>query len=358
MGIGTATVVFADDGLVGLNRLKRLVADHALAAGGPHPTIVQSWVAEACRAGRDDEDEAVAEFLDTIELPVRRWRVAVPIPELRLPDHLRDTLSVAGCDVLPDLPPDLEVDNFLEGFAADHEREELSGPVIVAEVEAREHRSAQAAAIDRVEAARAILSAASSGDHRGAPASVALCESGAWAFGGSLVFVTPWLRLPKDSVRQWADGWHEFSEAAANPQSLNEWQERCLSAARWLHRSRSSWWTAERIAASFFALEAMLLPGDFGRGKGRELAKRVTDRWRLRDRGEDEQTKWLKELYGRERTSAVHTGRRVDRDLDADTLEEIAHEALTWGIWHLSPSHRAPNSPCETLDHVFDQESH
>lgn len=359
MGLGSGEVVFVDDGLSALDHLKALVSGNALGSGGPHPTVVQGWAAQACREARGDVDGAVERFVARLDEPILSWRVLAPYDDIRLPDGY-ESLDVAGCEVRAGAPPDVDLQViFGSGSVMDDLATSYEGMVMVTEVRARDQSSAEVAAIDRFESARAILAAANGSALRSTPDALLVREDGAWGTSGGDSLLLPWPALnPRGSAHAWADGWHELAGAAGDPGKMAEWPRRVLAAIRWLHRSSQSWWTAERIAACFAALEALTLPDTIQGRRGKELARRITRLAVLSGHDADWQRAWLRDLYREERTAAIHIGAAVDRDLDADSLENLTRFVVRWGVRHLSPFHRAPNEPCATISEAFDRSAH
>ena len=124
-----------------------------------------------------------------------------------------------------------------------------------------------------------------------------------------------------------------------------------VNACRWLYRSRQSWWSSERIASRFFALEALILT-EGQRDKSRKLSARISNRWTLAGFTKEAMRTCLRDLYLGERTHAVHPGRDVRRDLDARRLGDLTRYLVWWGVWHLGQFHCAAG-PCATIDEVF-----
>lgn len=353
IGAGADPLVIDREAQKVVDRVTASIARHAL-AGGPHPDVVDRWITDACLTAREDGVETALDAFDAhLRSEPREWRVVAPCPEAGLPQG-HTVLQVSGCTIRPTIPEDLEL-----GDQAETAIRGLEGQVITTRVTARDQEAARALAYDQFDVAKAVLAAATGGKIRPRPNTLLINDQGGWWGGGKhRVLLLPWPQLnPPDSERAWDDGWHQLSEAGADPARRSEWAERVLNACRWLYRSRQSWWASERIAMCFFALEALILP-EGTTDKARRLSARISDRWTVAGFTKETMRTWLCGLHLDERTNAVHLGRDVRRDLDARRLEDLTAYLVRWGVWHLGDFHRRAGGGCQTVAEVFDGEAH
>lgn len=344
---GEGSLCFIDDSLELLMQLERTLADHALTAGGRAVEAAGSLVARACIQARAvGVDQAIANFWDEYNAEPVTWIVALENRDLI---QERD-LPIGLCRIVrehPDNLPRERVDDY------------LTPPLIITEVVAHDRKSAEVIASDRFDEARAILSLADAQPLRPSGGRGVTVSEGMEATYSGQERLYAWNIInPEESgLRPLHPGYHELSEAAAQPrEERTEWARRTLAAARWYHRSLTSRWYSEVVAAAMSALEVLLVgPGEASRPT---IAERATVRGVLPDMSQGGQERWLKRMYDT-RSGSLHGGSLMLDDLDADRLVDLTGHVCRWAVWHLNPFHRLQQASCETFDEVhFEPRAH
>jgi hypothetical protein len=95
------------------------------------------------------------------------------------------------------------------------------------------------------------------------------------------------------------------------------------------------------------ALECLFVENRRERYKGTLIAKRLSERFKLRELTAEQQIEWLKRLYAA-RNEAIHEGRDFVNDLEVDRLLDLTRVTVARLAWHLVPSHRPRGRSCAT----------
>jgi len=344
-GASGLTYMLEGDALPLLQSLQRRLPGSSRARSGISPDEARVLLFSACdEAAVGTIDEAATTFIAKLEAPMEEWVIAEPI-RVFLPIG---RVVVGRTTYSRDIP---------RSVASRRMREELLGgfepPIAFATVSARDPETAHVLARERFAESAAILDLATSPRRLGAEVtsrrrraggqSVAFRRPG-WIITVSLVDAHGHLRAP----------YRQLSRAAArNEAQQSDWERRMLAAARWLSRSSGGDWPADRLASLMVALECLFVSGRTEKGhKGALIAERFTQRFRLREKTDDEQTTWLATLYSA-RNDAVHEGRQFADDLEVDRLLESTQYVIRSMAMHLVPAHRPRGRSCRNFAEVM-----
>ena len=335
-------LLFRGQALDLLHSLSSSLAGSALARGGPSRKAMETLLVEACTIRATDGDDAALDFIEQrLGEPRGTWTIVEPILAL-VP---AENVPLGACHLFPALPKDFVWQEIDESV-----RNQISGPVAVVEVKARDLASAQVLAHDRIAEAHAILWLAS--HQRGSVGRQLVLQPGERVSisGGETALIAPARWDDEGRVHPTLSG---LSEAAGREdESRTDWEKRVVAAARWFANAAESSWPSEALTSCMAALECLFVSGMDVRRKGREIARHVSARWVRKTMSCDEQEEWLRELY-RARNAAVHEGRRYVEDLEVERLIDITRRSVTWGAWHLARDHSDDGTPCQTFEEVM-----
>jgi hypothetical protein len=338
-------LLFRGESLQLIRALQGTLSRSALTHGGLSRRALEDLLTSACRLSVGEGSEAaILWFGEQLAKPRRRWVFVEPTGAF-VP---ADQLQLGACRLSRHLPADLVPEGLIPTA-----QEQFTGPVVVTEVDARDKKSAQLLARDRIEEATAILVLAS--DHRGSfPRHLTREPGGATSINsGGTRLIAPgfW-----DSEGRIHPLYRALSNAAERTdEERTNWERRSLASVRWFAKAAETFWPSEALIACMTTLESLFIKDRRVREKGREIADRFTERWVGHGWSSDEQREWLRELY-RARNDAIHEGRRFVEDLQVDRLVDMTAYAVRWGAWHLDPHHADREVACETYADVMEHD--
>lgn len=352
---GDSSVLFKGPVLSELRTLEYDLARSALKHGGLRPRSMESLIVQACgRSRAEGADTAIVWLEEQLDQPPRNLRVIVPCPAF----VGNIDVDIGSCRIVHALPNEFAESNFPPP-------EWLTTPVLVTEVVSHDEESARLIAADRFDEALAILNLGDASPSQLSPRSAIIGENGStgWNSGsGDRIYAERIVNPPDPSDPPGYPPllleYLKLSDTAAlDPSERPDWARRVLAAARWLRAAEATMWPAQALAASVTALECLFVKSRGQRNKGETIANGLTTLILVQGHTEESQREWLRTQYQR-RNDAVHEGATIREELEVDRLKDLTRFATRWGVWHLTPFHRAPNAPCETFDEVFDASRH
>jgi hypothetical protein len=332
-------VLIEGDGMRLLRALQRRLAGTSRAASGMSPDEARSILVAAC-------DSAVAR---TIKGAVEELRteLAQPVVEIEVTEPVRLLLPVPKL-VVGRVTFKSVVDRRLVGGGWPFSRERgFVAPFASTRVAARGWTSAKVIARQRFAESVAILDLARPPanaaaewigfrDVRQPTGAVNYLWSGP-LLDGQFVSGTrlapPYRQLAAKLLREESD--------------RSDWARRLLAATRWYSKSYRTEAPADRLAGAMVALECLFVENRRERYKGTLIAKRLSERFKLRELTAEQQIEWLKRLYAA-RNEAIHEGRDFVNDLEVDRLLDLTRVTVARLAWHLVPSHRPRGRSCAT----------
>ena len=336
-------LVIRRDALSALRSAEWLLTQSALADRGPSRRAAEELLLRACieaaAHGAHKGLDVVAEYFAA---EPSTWIIAEPASVVFAGDRLR----VGACVLIKRL------DESVRSFAQHSRMADWTGPCITTEVTSREEDTAYAIAAERFGEAFAILNFADAYRRPRTRPHLYITEDGNPGLAGNASRILN-VEAAQDRDGNFGFGLYSVSEAAAiNDDERTDWQRRTLGALRWYARGKRTTWSAEALFCYMTVLETLLIgEGEGQRGKGNRIAERVTARLPSRQMQPREQKRWLRKLY-LERNKAVHQARPFFADKWLPVLEDFAHYATDWAIWHVAPNHVSDQRACETLEEV------
>lgn len=344
VGVGVTYSIEGED-LALLRSLQRRLPGSSRADSGTSPSEARVLLLSACdEAVATTINGAVAAFITKLEAPREQWVIAEPIGVILPTRRLKVGRTTYSRDVPRSVASRRVLDQMLRGFEP---------PIAFATVSARDADTANVLARERFAESAAILDVASSPRRLGAEVTARRRRNG----GESAAFRKPrWILTDGlvDERGHLVPPFRQLSRAAAREEDRqSDWERRMLAATRWFSRSAGGDWPADRLASLMVALECLFVAGRTEKGrKGALIAERFTERFRLRDKAEDEQRAWLATLYSA-RNDAVHEGRQFADDLEVDRLLEATQYVIRTMAWHLVPAHRRRGRSCRNFAEVM-----
>ena len=342
-GYGTDGLSFLirDDAMPLLRSLKRQLAGSSRTKFGMSLDEAGALLLVACdEAITGTIKEAVAALIAKLESPIEDWIVTEPVDLLHIPT---ERLKVGRTTYARRVPRSVASRKMLErvqgtGFAP---------PIAFVTVQARDSETAQILARRRFAESSAVLDLIARPRLNAGQTMLARRIDGSgnfsfkrnsWIINDAVVdgrgrLIPPYLQLSR--------------AAARDENQRSDWERRALAATRLFSRSCRSEWPADRLAALMVALECLFIKDRTESNKGDLIAKRLTDRFRLREMSKAEQVQWLTDLY-KARNDAVHEGRAFLHDLEVDRLVEVTRYVIRHLAEHLIPAHSPRGRTCRT----------
>jgi hypothetical protein len=345
-GGGPKSYVIEDEAMPLLRSLQRRAAGRSRASSGISPDEANVLLVTAC-------DEAVAgtivgavdSLIAKLESTPETWVIAEPVRAFFPTPRL-----VVGRTTYSDRIP--------RSLAPHAMRDELLNlnrfvpPIAFTRVTSRGAATAQVLARERFAESAAVLDLAARPKQVGSEVTLVRRGDGS----GSVVFGRAgW--IVNDSLVEGrgrlVPPYRQLSRAAARDEGQrSDWERRLLAATRWFSRSCRSAWPADRLASAMVALESLFILGRTEPTKGALIAKRLTERFSVREMTVAGQERWLKDLYAA-RNDAVHEGRDFVNDLDVDRLVEVTRYVIQSLAVHLIPAHRPSGRSCRTYEQAM-----
>jgi hypothetical protein len=211
---------------------------------------------------------------------------------------------------------------------------DLSYPLLVATVNALDWQSALRIAEDYFEEALAVLTFASPGWGTSEPPRMVLgssprLRSGRFeSFAPTLVDGNGWFGF----------GTRALERAARKDLAVrSDWETRVVTATRWYRRAEIDTWPSAILNDCMIALETLFVKETSG-PKKYKIADRVSWRFRVPTKSEDELRAWLVALYDG-RNGVVHGGQHYFQDTETEDLKTLVYSSIKWASEHLDDDH-------------------
>lgn len=324
-----------------LRSLQRRLAGSSRTRHGMSPDEAGALLLAACdEAVSGTVKQAIANLQSKMEAPIETWRVAEPIGGLHIPV---ERLDVGRVTYWTRVPRSLATQKMLELA-----RGQFVPPIAVVKVRARDQDTARILAGSLLAESAAVLDLLDRPRLGAGHVTLARRQDGSGTFSFSR---HGWLINDGyvDQRGRLIPPYRQLSLAAARAEhGRSDWEGRVLAAARWYSRACRSEWPEDRLASLMVSLECLFVPGRAEKEKGAAIARRLTERFRLREMTEEEQVAWLAELY-RARNDAVHEGREFLDDLKVDRLVDVTQFVIRRLAAHLVPAHSPRGRSCRTF---------
>jgi len=345
-GFGPDNLHFEGHNFDLLHTLSSSIAGSALESGGRDRDDVASLIVAAIRVGRTSGLQEATSHMDTeLAMPLTTWKVGQSI-RLWNPNVSRigRTEILRSATDLPELGPQID-----EWINRDHG---LSYPMLVASVNALDSQSAIRMAEDCFEEALAVLTFASPGWGTSEPPRMVLGSTPSFRSGRIESYSPPFVD---------GSGWFGFGtsalERAARKDltSRTDWEARVLTATRWYRRALVDTWPSAILNDCMIALEILFVKETSGSKKDK-IADRVSTRFRLPTKSEDQLHAWLVALYDG-RNGVVHVGEHYLQDTETADLRTLVYSSVKWASGHLDDDHSHDGfsfGACADIDLVLD----
>jgi hypothetical protein len=340
---GELPLVFKGGSLRLLQELTARIVGRSRLDTGLSEKDAERLLINACgRAIGGDSRGALLWLVESLDEPVVTWTVVEPA-DLVLVSTTR--LVVGRSTYTTSLPPRIRrriLPTFLDAMDGDCfvSTDVLARDAATARALAREAFADSAAVLDLMDKRAAAPGGAFIAIPDAGSGGITFSRSG-WIIDAS------WLGQDHKLIPPF----RQLSRALAKREDTRtDWERRVVAATRWLSRASRSTTTPDRLVSVMIALEALLIEDRHERSKGALLAKRLTERIRVRSHTAKQQEDWIAELYQR-RNDAVHEGREYVNDLEVDDLLDLARYAVRYACEHLAAKHA--RHACETFSEAM-----
>jgi hypothetical protein len=343
--IAGATYLLDADALALRRALRRRLAGSSRRDLGMSGDEAGVLLADACdEAVTGTIKGAIANLMAVVEAPIKSWVVAQSVA-VHLP---RESVRVGHATYMRRIPHSVARRAALDRV---RERAVFDSPIAYITVQARGWQTARVLAAEWLADAASIvdLVARPNIGRVGAPMLIRAKGEGERYVPDPAAEIHP---NYVDSGGRLVPPYRQLSRAAARDEDArSDWERRVLAATRWLSRGQQSRWPADRLAGVMVALECLFIAGERTH-KGKHIAQRLTDRFKVNELTADEQRDWLEQLYSA-RNAAVHEGRDFMDDLQVDRLGELTRYVVRELSWHLVAGHRRAGRSCRTWEQAM-----